>query len=237
MGARDDRKWNQLLLEAARAQTGRGGWRRGAGRPKGRKHVAHETRPEFAARFVEHVTWRVRDEVGRLRRTKVLEVVKRAIRAGGHKPDFRVVHYNVLANHLHLIVESDGKLALARGLQGLAVRLARGINKVLGRRGKFFAERYHSRVLKTPREVKAALRYVLLNARHHSPRPPTKDWIDPYSSAAWFDGWRDPIRAREPWMRELVAQSPPTAVATRWLLTTGWRRWGPIGFDEVPGGS
>jgi REP element-mobilizing transposase RayT len=185
---------------------------------------------------VEHVTLRVRREVGRIRRRRVLEVVKRAIRLGGHKDDFRVVHYNLLSNHLHLIVEADGKQALSRGMQGLEVRLARRINRVLDRRGKFFAERYHSRVLRTPSEVRAAVRYVLLNARHHSPRPPTPNWVDPFSSGAWFDGWRDPIRADEPWMKELMAERPPTATPTRWLLKEGWRRGGgPIRFDEVPG--
>ncbi len=47
------------------------------------------------------------------------------------------------------------------------IRIARGINKKLGRQGAVFAERYHVRVLGTPREVRNVLRYVYLNARHH----------------------------------------------------------------------
>jgi hypothetical protein len=225
----------QLTLDSARRPTGRGGWRPGAGRPRGRTKVAHERREDFAARFVEHVTLRVREGVGRLRRGRVLAVVKRAIRAGGHREDFRVVHYTVQANHLHLIVEAEGAGALAKGMQGLEVRFARGINRVLDRKGKLFAERYHARVLKTPREVRAVLRYVLLNVRHHARGPLASTWIDPYSSAAWFDGWRESIRPGEPWLRELLAEPAPTAAATRWLLTTGWRRAGLLRFDEVPG--
>jgi REP element-mobilizing transposase RayT len=228
----------QLTLDSARRPTGHGGWRLGAGRPKGRRKVAHERRERFAARLAEHVTLRVRDGVSRLRRGRVLAVVKAAIRKGGHRESFRVVHYALLANHMHLIVEAEDAECLARGMQGLAVRLARGINRVFERRGKLFAERYHARILRTPREVKNALRYVLLNARKHAAAGRVRlssSRIDPFSSAAWFDGWREPPRAEEPWMRELLAEPPPTAPATRWLLTTGWRRWGLIGMDDDPG--
>ena len=62
-----------------------------------------------------------------------------------------------------------------------------------------------------------------------------KYWIDPYSSAAWFDGWRDRIRAHEPWQRDLLAEPAPTAAPRVWLLTTGWKRWCLLAFDEVPG--
>ena len=126
--------------------------------------------------------------------------------------------------------------ALARGMQGLEVRLARRLNRFFGRRGTFFAERYHSRILKTPREVRNALRYVLLNYRQHEARRGealTGDWIDPFSSAYWFDGWRDPIQLREPRQRDLLAVPCPTAPASVWLMTTGWRRWGPLAFDDV----
>ena len=226
----------QLTLDSARKPTGRGGWRPGAGRPRGRTKVAHEKREPFAARFPQHVTLRASGGLSRLRRHKALGVVKQAIRAGGHGSDFRVVHYNLLTNHLHLITEAANAFALARGMQGLGVRLARGFNRVLGRTGKLFAERYHARTLRTPREVRNCVAYVLLNGRHHAGGAPLgKYWIDPYSSAAWFDGWRDRIRAHEPWQRELLAEPAPTAAPRVWLLSTGWKRWGLLAFDEVPG--
>ncbi len=102
-----------------------------------------------------------------------MDIVREIIGTAGHREDFRVVHFNVLGNHLHLMV-----------------RLARRINKHLGRTGALFRERYHARALRTPREVRNAIRYVLLNGRHHAAErgqllAPT--WIDPYSSALWFD--------------------------------------------------
>lgn len=133
-------------------------------------------------------------------------------------------------------VEAASAEVLGRRMQGLEVSLARRLNRHFERRGTFFAERYHSRVLRTPRETRNALRYVLTNYRQHEARRGEKlssDWIDPFSSACWFDGWRDPVRLREPRQRELLAIPCPTAAATVWLLTAGWRRWGPLPFDEV----
>ena len=238
MARASGRKWKQLDLAEARKPGGRGGWRPGAGRPKGRTTASHATRAGFASRVPQHVTLRVARGVPWLRKERAARVVRAAIRAGGHRDDFRVVHFNVLGNHLHLIVEAADARALARGMQGLNVRLARRLNAALGRRGSLFAERYHARALRTPREVRAAVRYVLLNARHHAAErgerlAPT--WIDPYSSALWFDGWRAAVRVEAPWLRALAREPCPVAAPRTWLLTTGWRTRGPLAFDDVPG--
>ena len=149
---------------------------------------------------------------------------------------FRIIEFNVLGNHLHLITEASDKDALSTGLQGFEVRVARRLNSALMRSGKLFAHRYHARYLKTPREVRNALRYVLLNRKHHAAEQRfSKNWIDPFSSAAWFRGWAQPIRADEPWKRELLAMVRPTAEPTVWLLTEGWKRHGLLKFDERPG--
>ncbi len=232
------KKHVQLTLDQARRPTGHGGWRPGAGRPKGRTKVAHEEREAFAARYPQLVTWRVLPGVPSLRRHTGLEIVKDAIRRGGRCAEFRVVHFNLLSNHLHLIVEAASVEALARGMQSLAGRIVRRINRWLGRSGGLFAERYHARTLRSPTEVRAALRYVLLNMKHHraeSGERPGHGGPDPYSSAVWFDGWLEPFVPREPWQRELAREEAPTAEATGWLLTTGWRLAGPLSYREVPG--
>jgi hypothetical protein len=90
----------------------------------------------------------------------------------------------VQGNHLHLLVEAADKAALSRGMQGLAVRVARALNRVAGRRGKVFSDRYHSRPLATRREVANALRYVLQNFRHHLREDVVPRGADPCSSAA-----------------------------------------------------
>ncbi len=122
----------------------------------------------FPASVPLHVTLKVVGGLPSFRREAVAGVVRAAIAAGGHRGDFRVVHYNVLGDHLHFVVEAAGAMALARGMQGLTIRLARRLNVLLGRRGKLFAQRYHARPLRTPTEVRNAIRYVLLNGRHHA---------------------------------------------------------------------
>jgi REP element-mobilizing transposase RayT len=157
-----------------------------------------------------------------------LGIIHGAILDGGHREDFRVVEFNVLSNHLHFMIEADGAAALSNGMQGLEIRLTKRLNKLLGRRGKLFAERYHARALTTPAEVRTALRYILLNQQHHLRHGEHWRGVDQYSSGAWFDGWAD-----DRWKHEQPDASRPTALAKTWLLTTGWRRRGLIRFDEL----
>lgn len=174
-----------------------------------------------------------------MRREAIVEIVRSVIELAGRGDDFRVVHFNVLGNHLHFIVEAGGTAPLARRMQGLMVRLARRANRACGRTGKLFVERYHARVLRSPRETRNAIRYVLLNARHHAAERGetlSSGWVDPYSSGAWFDGWNAPMRVDKDWLRRLVARPAPTAAPRTWLLREGWKkREGLIAFDDVPG--
>ena len=225
----------QLTLDSARRPTGRGGWRPGAGRPRGRTTLPHEPREDFTGREPLHVTLRVVEGVPSLRRHGALRIVQRAIADSGHREDFRVVEYALLSNHLHLAVEAEGRQSLGIGMHDLEVRLSLRLNRFFERNGPFFADRYHARVLRSPRDVRNTLRYLLDNQRQHEARRGVKlsrDWIDPFSSAYWFDGWREPVRLREPRQRSLLACPRPTALARSWLLKEGWRRGGLLAFDE-----
>jgi REP element-mobilizing transposase RayT len=209
--------------------------RRGRGRPRGRKTISHDTRPEFPSRYPQHVTWRLVDGVSSLRRGYLIETIREMIWRA-QKDSFRIVEFSIQGNHTHFVTEAANKRALARGLQGLARRLAPRLNAKLRRTGKLFATRYHSRILKNPREVKLALRYVLLNARRHAAENGDKldrCWVDPYSSGAWFTGWAGKFYGEA---RALAQQRKPTADAQTWLLAVGWKEhWGPIPVDDVPG--
>ena len=164
-----------------------------------------------------------------LRKQDCWEALRAAFVAGKQSArGFRLVHFSVQGNHLHLICEATDKLALSRGMQGLSIRIARRLNRCAGRSGRVFAQRYHSRILRTPTEVRRALAYVLNNYRHHSRDRLQSDWIDPLSSAPYFEGWRTrPHRWKLP-------DGNPTMPPTTWLLGTGWRRLGLIPPDEVP---
>lgn len=101
-------------------------------------------------------------------------------------------------------------MALGRGIQGLMIRIARAVNRVLERSGKVFADRYHAHQLRSPTETANAIGYVLGNAMIHAARrgrvvdPDTVDFLTSYAH------------------RQLVAQ-PRT-----WLLRIGWTLAPPI---------
>jgi putative transposase len=137
---------------------------------------------------------------------------------------FRILHFSVQSDHLHLMAEADTQEQMSRGMQGLAVRCAKTINLAAGRRGTVWRGRYHLHALTTPREVRTAIVYVLLNFRKHLQAGPG---IDPCSSGPWFDGW-----AHQPTLAPLPA---PVTRARTWLAGIGWRRaGGPIDCREMP---
>jgi hypothetical protein len=118
-------------------------------------------------------------------------------------------------------------------MQGLTIRVAKRINKVLGRRGKVFIDRYFETVVKSPRQARNVLSYVLLNTQRHLAQSGQRcgpGWIDPCSSGRYFDGWRG-LRVRPPPDEEPTVSEPHT-----WILSTGWRRFGLVSLDAVPGG-
>jgi REP element-mobilizing transposase RayT len=106
-------------------------------------------------------------EVWNLRSRRCFSVMQRAMYAGALRFGFRLVHYAVMGNHVHLIVEAPDRKALGRAMKGLGVRIARALNRVMKRHGRVIGDRYHAHILKTPSEVRRARAYQLTNARHH----------------------------------------------------------------------
>ena len=204
-----------------------GGRRAGAGRkPKGKRAgVPHRRRPLLAARYPVHVTLKLVRGLCELRTAQMFRLIQGALVAGRAKTDFRVCHFSVQADHIHLIVEAHDATALSRGIQGLGISIAKRINGALARRGRVFADRFHARILRTPSEVRSALDYVINNRASHIQRLGVPHdlglWMDPYSSAAYFDGWR-----RRPRRRPGRKWPPPVSPPRTWLLEKGWRRRG-----------
>jgi putative transposase len=181
-----------------------GGKRRGAGRrPKGdRPLVSHKERPRFDKAAPAHVTLRVRNEVPNLRSSRRFAVIRRCFAAARGRHGLRLVEFTVMGNHLHLIVEAENSRSLTRGMQGLCIRLAKALNAVLQqRKGRVFADHYHSHLLTTPAEVANALKYVSSNAGHHFGRQGL-DWCS----------------SQNPELRELLV------APVSWLLSVGWKR-------------
>jgi len=200
--------------------------------------MQHRSRADIRRTSPAHVTVRVVHGLPSLRTVRIVHAIERTFAKGCARQGFRLVHYSLQGNHAHLIVEAQDREALGRGMMAIGSRLARAVNRILGRRGRVLADRYHVRLLPTPREVRNALRYVLLNARRHAAAVRSAMTqavrLDPASSAHWFDGWKrrgSGIGARQ-------EESPRRRTVARprtWLLTVGWRRYGLLDPTDVPG--
>jgi REP element-mobilizing transposase RayT len=127
-----------------------------------------------------NVTLRIGGDVPNLRSSRRFAAIRECFAAVKDRAGFRLIEFAVLSNHVHLVVEAESSVALSRGVQGLCVRLARTLNRLLARTGAIFADHFHSHLLRSPTEVVNAIRYVLGNAtRHYGERG-----LDGFSSAA-----------------------------------------------------
>ena len=213
-----------------------GGARAGAGRKRSSKFQPHIARPRFQRREPLHLTLRVHAGIPSLRRKDLHRELKWAVRLARER-GLRIVHFSLLSNHVHLIAESRDQRALARQMQSLSISFSKRINALLSRAGAVFRERYHVHVLRTPREVKNALAYVLTNELKHRGGRGRVD-LDRYSSAigvseahwarllgrSWsrlvaFPPWHPDEEAKVHQEVAEIAQAPES-----WLLKTGWLR-------------
>ena len=224
--------------------------------PNARANVPHRRRPDHAARCPVHVTLRAAKGVPSLRAELVKNLLKKALKDQSQRDygvGFQVVHFSIQEDHLHLTVEAKGASAqdiaanprlvsqrakrgletkdrdmLRRGIAGLSISFARSLNRLLGRKGKVWADRHHRRDLATPTEVRNTLLYVLQNYIRHGAQVFSVGATDPLSTAPSFDGWAEPHATSdetEPWRPR-----PRT-----WLLGRGWlRAGGPLSTLEAP---
>jgi REP element-mobilizing transposase RayT len=157
---------------------------KGAGRkaiaPSKRKYIPHREREEIPRGKPVHVTIKLNSGVVNTLRNKILfKKIQRSITLARRK-GIRLVHFTVQKDHIHLMIESENKIQLARSMQSLKISLAKSLlfltqNKV----AKVFKDRYHVHILKTLREIKNAKLYILGNAGKHGV---IKDKFDTFSS-------------------------------------------------------
>lgn len=213
-----------------------GGKRANAGRKKSQRKLrapAHRARRELSSNHPVHVVLRA-TTVGPLRQRRLYHVTRRVLARYLGLDDFRVVHLSIQENHFHFLVEAADRLALTRSMHSLSITLAKAINRQLGRKGEVFVQRYHDTQIRTPRQARNALAYVLNNWRKHredleNPRALAAK-LDPYASGLSFTGWDAPPFAVPKGYEPLPVSAPST-----WLLRVGWAQFGPIGVFEMPG--
>jgi REP element-mobilizing transposase RayT len=130
---------------------------------------------------------RVLASVWNMRNKQIFAVIKRALQRAADHLGGRLVHFSVQSNHIHLLVECDDRAALIRYCRGLAIRIAKNLNRLMGTSGQVITDRYHAHVLRTPTEVRNAIHYILQNGRKHLAEIEiflSPGWIDPCCSLA-----------------------------------------------------
>jgi REP element-mobilizing transposase RayT len=210
-----------------------GGKRRGAGRKRvaERRQVAHRPRERVKAQHPILVTTRVMPDVARLRTKVMYEAIQASLSLATkwmYEPEpVRFVHASVQGNHMHILLEAASNEALSRAMKGVLVSCAKRLNKLSGRCGRVFADRFHTRTLATPTAVRNAIRYTLCNARKHGDLS-ARVRLDPYSSAFALTDWQTETRVR---FADVTMQ---VALPQTWLLREGWRRAGSISPWDTP---
>lgn len=206
----------------------RGGKRRGAGRKKKLQgQPNHVKRPEFAARDPLHITLKLQPGIQSLRSLDRINAFQAAFNAAA-KLGLKVIHFSLQSNHAHLIAEAANNSALERGMKSLTVAIAHAINRARKAAGAVFLGRYHLHVLKSPTEVKNALKYVLFNLSKHMG---TKPSLDPFSSAFGFKDL-EKLMGKDTFERLKTVRPPKWLVGVlsnlptpnTWLLRKGWER-------------
>jgi hypothetical protein len=159
-------------------------------------------------------------------------VLRESMAHAAAREGFRLCHYSIQRDRIHLVVEADDAWALTRAMQSWKVRAARQLNRELDRAGRVFADRYEAVYLESPREVRDALVLVMVGARAAGEKlDPRWGGADPFSSAWYFDGW-----AQDGWRKKIPPPvgEPPVTPAKSSLLKTGWRKDGAIRMNEKP---
>jgi REP element-mobilizing transposase RayT len=237
-----------------RSKTADGQPRRPVGRPKknARASERHKVRPTLGRNEPVHVTLRVTDDVGRLRKRDIYMAVREALITVLPHESCRIVHLSIQGNHIHLLVEAENRMALARGMQAFEISAAKHINAACAkagswwerrhgggkrRKGSVFPDRYHAEIITTPKQARHALSYVLNNWRKHREDRAAfaRGWkIDPFSTAWAFEGWKELEDSPTLWKLRETYQPMPAWRPKSWLLREGWRRYGLIRTTEVP---
>ncbi len=88
-----------------------------------------------------HVTLRIVAGVPSLRVGVLFRKVREALAEGQERFGFRLVHFSVQSNHVHLITEAGDRRSLSRGMQEVSIRVARAVNRELVRAARVFIMR------------------------------------------------------------------------------------------------
>jgi REP element-mobilizing transposase RayT len=125
-----------------------------------------------------HLTIKVKENKADIQNKRILKTLHYAIRRARLK-GLKIVHYTLEYNHVHLLVESVDNKILHKGMQAFGITIAKAINKIKRTKGAVYKNRYHLRVIDSPRQLKNVLHYIFSNGVKHKR---TKSQIDLFNS-------------------------------------------------------
>jgi REP element-mobilizing transposase RayT len=173
---------NQLEINLFKGKCG--GRRPGAGRKRiHSKGVSHLKRETVTKRTPQHINFKFNCNI---RNKDTLKLLKRSIQ-NAQKMGLRIIHFSMQSNHIHLITEAENNEILTKGMRALTVTFSKGLNK-----GRVQQERFHLHELKTLREIKNAVQYVLFNEQKHTRTNFSK--ITGYSSILYMENGLNLVR-------------------------------------------
>lgn len=177
---------------------------KGAGRPaihdRGIRHIA---RDEIKKLTPLHLTIKIEKDKAGLKNKFILKSLHSSIKKA-RKIGLKIIHYTLEYDHVHLLVETDNKTALARGMQSFGISFSKSINKIKKAQGKVFKTRYHYRKLKTPAEVKNVFNYIFGNSLKHKK---AISIVSPYNSLMAIDNFSNLYPGFEEMIEDIIRKS------------------------------
>ena len=122
-----------------------------------------------------------------------LNGIRKIIRKSKEKFNVDIVNYAIINNHFHLEVyfKEENGVSVSKYMQWLGTVIAMYVNKVLGRRGRVFIDRFKSKILETMVQIRNVFDYILYNITKHRGTDPSS-W--PYSGYHYYKfNMYDPI--------------------------------------------
>ena len=159
----------------------RGGFRKNAGRPRrNNSNVNHKRRLRVGREVPFLITMKLLPNQVSLRTPGAFAKFREGV-IGTKAFGFRVIEFAILSNHIHLVAESDSNAELESAMKSLTLKLTRTL-------GIRFKERFHMRLIRTPRQLRLARIYTVANAAKHAKRRRVFDWYSSYpayTNAQW----------------------------------------------------
>jgi len=110
-----------------------------------------------------HVTARVNNRALLLRRVEAKELLLSVIRRARRKYAFRIDNFCIMENHIHFIMYPKSGESLSNIMRWIIGVFAAALNRLLGRRGHIWGDRFHSWIIRNRQAFLKTMEYIDMN--------------------------------------------------------------------------